>query len=94
MSDDVLPAGRLVKVEVEICLPVAASKSQIEDWLKLHFGSGGMAGDNPLNEHDPEAFTGQVMLTDLRLVGRRVEFGHNSDARGTSYKVRYERTPA
>lgn len=94
-GSELLPAGRLVRVEVEICLPVAATKRQIEDWMKLHFGCGGMSRDNPLGHVDPEPFTGQVLLTDMRQSGRRVEFDRRATENGGSvYRVRYERTPA
>ena len=42
--DEVLPAGRLVKIEFEVRLPVAATLDEIEDWINLQLGCGGMAG--------------------------------------------------
>lgn len=93
--ETLLPAGRLVKVELEICLPVAATKRQVEEWLNLNFGCGGADCDNPLLSQEPEPFTGRLLLTDLRQNGKRVEFGHRqTENGGTTYKVRFERSPA
>src|SRR3546814_4050610 len=62
----VLPEGRLVHVSFEVRLPATATPDQVEDWLNLHMGCGGMDGDNPLMTHAPEPFTGEVVLTDTR----------------------------
>lgn len=92
---DKLPAGRLVRVELEICLPVAATPEQVEDWVTcsaLHMG--GIEMSNPLHHHEVESFNGSVMLTDTGMQGRREEYGHRKEGNSTYYKVRYIRTPA
>ncbi|WP_341702595.1 hypothetical protein [Ferrovibrio sp.] len=91
----VLPAGRLVRVEFEVCLPAAATTDQVEDWLNLHMGCGGMFNDNPLSPHSPEPFTMQMVLTDTKMNGRREEYDHRqTEGGGTTYRVRFVRTPA
>src|SRR3546814_14096602 len=65
----VLPEGRLVHVSFEVRLPATATPDQVEDWLNLHMGCGGMDGDNPLLTHATEPFTGEAVLTDTRSYG-------------------------
>jgi hypothetical protein len=91
---DQLPAGRLIKVEVEIRLPVAATREQIEDWINLHFGVGGMDADNPLIDEEPEPFTHEVQLEDTGINGEVEEYDHRRENGKVYFKRRYTRTKA
>ncbi len=93
-AEYILPKGRLVRVEFEVCLPAAATDSQVEQWLNLHMGCGSMAGNNPLMHKMPVPFEYELLLTDTQMIGRRVEYDHKpTNNGGVSYKVRYVRTP-
>lgn len=90
-----LPAGRLVKVSFEVCLPVAATPDEIEQWVNYSaLNTGCMPVTNPLRSHEAESFNGSVMLTDTGMQGERVEYGHRQEGGATYYNVRYVRTPA
>lgn len=44
-----LPRGRVIAVEFEVALPVAATREQVLEWLAFELGwLGGMQGDSPL----------------------------------------------
>ena len=53
-----LPRGRIVMVTMEVCLPNAATRQDVLEWLALHMGCGTMGADNPLGHFEPEAFRG------------------------------------
>ena len=90
----VIEEGRLIKVEVDIRLPVAATLDDIETWIDYALlQRGGIGPENPLMNHGAEPF-GEPMLTDTLTNGRREEYGHQKTETGTRYKVRYVRTPA
>jgi len=66
---ELLPADSLINVSFQIALPAAASKSDIQDWINLHMGSGGMDNANPLARHEPEAVSEPVLSdTEEKLV--------------------------
>jgi len=88
----VLPEGRLVRVEFEMRLPASATPDEVEQWVLFNLGHGSFPIDHPLSDHQPEPFSGGVMLTDTRMNGRRIEYDHVIEGNTTRYKVRYERT--
>jgi hypothetical protein len=66
MSSDeitVLPKSRLVRVEFELALPVAATYDEVEEWVNLALCIGGSSTDNPLDPFGVEAASAPV-LTD------------------------------
>lgn len=93
MSDNLLPAGRLVKVEFEVRLPVAATQEQVEDWIGLELGCRAMSNGNPLAQESVEVYD-DLMLTDTRMQGHREEFDHRTEGSTIHYKVRNVRTAA
>lgn len=89
-GDEILPKGRLVRIDLEIRLPVSASKKDVDDWIALHFGVGSLRNDSPLSRFQPEPFD-RVMLTDTGLQGRIVETGLRRVDRGVAYTQHRER---
>lgn len=90
-----LEAGRLVKVTMEIRLPVAATEDQVESWLRHELaGLGSCAASNPLLAHDPEVFGDNFSWDDTGIIGHREEFGHVTEGSTTTSQVRYRRERA
>lgn len=51
---EIFPEGSLVKVEILVRLPVAATWDQVKEWLPYSLcNTGGCSTDNPLVNHDP-----------------------------------------
>lgn len=93
-GDDMLPKGRLVRVELEILLPVDAPMQDIDNWIGLQFGVAGLRSGSPLTPHSPEPF-GEVMLTDTGQQGARVETNLRRSADGgIAYSVALRRWAA
>lgn len=94
-TEDCLPEGSLVTVTMEVRIPRAATREQIEEWAEHNIGqTGSISIHNPLYPHEPEAWgSGGVLLTDTGLVGTRHEYGHEAiPGGGRRYNVRYSRT--
>lgn len=74
--DAVLPSGRLVRIEVDVILPAAATRAQVLEWVKFTLGWGSLANDNPLSEHDIDVDDEPVLsdtgVTSDRLIQRNV----------------------
>lgn len=83
--DEILPKGRIVRMELEILLPADAARSDIERWLHLHFGSGSLSSDCALANHDPECL-GEMSLTDTREQGRIETRDLKRDGDGLRYR--------
>ena len=78
-AQDVLPANRILKVEMTFALPAAATKTQIEEWVLHTIGQTGALGvDNPLYEHEPEMLGDDVLLEDTgeRLTSKASDLSH------------------
>ena len=52
---DLLEKSRVVEVSFRLALPATATREQIEEWVTLHLGRGGMDNNNPLGRYDVEA---------------------------------------
>jgi hypothetical protein len=91
-----LAAGTLVKVTMEVQLPVAATEDQVDEWLRYEMhATGSMTADNPLGQYEPEPFGPKdFSWVETGRVGRREEFGHEKTETGTRYRVRYIKEPA
>jgi hypothetical protein len=92
MSDDeLMPAGLLVKVEMTVRIPVAATMDQIEEWLGYTVTqSGGCSTENPLLSEELEEWANTLEIDTDGTVGIREEFDHKDRPDGgRSYKVRY-----
>lgn len=64
MSDELLPAGRRIRVSFDAVLPAAATPDQVLDWMKYATAfTGSMSDNNPLADHEMEAVT-EPELTD------------------------------
>lgn len=90
MSDTtILPEGRLIRIEFECCLPKAATKDQIAEWIKFHMGGGSMANDNPLADLDgPEWWQEPPLLTDTRQNGSVKDYAHTIQPDGSVHYYR------
>jgi hypothetical protein len=97
MDDEMLPAGALIEVTIQIRVPVAASHEHIREWLVYNcLQSGGIGPSNPLYHAEPEGF-GQYPLVFHYggMTGRLEEFDHEDRGDGCKYyKVRYIRERA
>lgn len=77
--DETLPAGRIVRVEAEVILPVAATREEILEWAAFEMGGWGSLGDeNPLSRHSVD-LRNEPTLTDTgyttdRLIVREASF--------------------
>ncbi|MDB5656128.1 MAG: hypothetical protein JWQ94_3741 [Tardiphaga sp.] len=91
MSDELMPAGLLVKVEMTVRIPVAATWEQIEEYVSSEItGGGGVALDNPLLAEGLEEWANTFEIDSDGIVGIREEFDHKDmPDGGRSYKVRY-----
>lgn len=64
MIPDTLPASRVIKLEVHLVLPVAATRDQVDEWVGYEIlQDGSISNDNPLLSCAPQAF-GEHLLTD------------------------------
>lgn len=62
MSNPVLPAGSVVRLEVLFALPVAATQEQILEWVTFEVGNHGSLNlKNPLSHHGLEAFSEPIL---------------------------------
>lgn len=65
-DDAVLPEGAIFTVTIQFRMECAATRSQIEEWVKGELMcSGGIALDNPCLRNGPDAI-GEPQLTDTR----------------------------
>lgn len=60
-NSEILQAGHIVDVHFQVALPVAASKSDILEWVMFNLGFGSMATANPLADHDIETLREPVL---------------------------------
>jgi len=95
--DEEFPSGALITVKLEIRVPIASTRSQINEWLNYNcLQSGGIGLDNPLYNKEPDAFGPRPLAFEYSgMVGRREEFDHENRPDGRYYKVRWirERAP-
>jgi hypothetical protein len=94
MADDQYPEGSLIEVKMTVRLPVGATEEQITEWVEAEVGQcGGVARDNPLSSHGPEAWGPfGVEWEDTGETGREEQFDHKVlGPDHTSYRVRYLR---
>lgn len=86
-----IPAGSIIKIELELRLPVAATREQLDQWLPYGLlQAGGCALDNPLLNEEPEEWRNSFEWTDTGYIGTREEFDHKQEADGSkTYRVRY-----
>lgn len=89
-----LPEGRLIKVEFELRLPIAATKEQVAEWVTFCIGGGSIQGDNPLSDHDLDYWVARPILTDTYLRGREERGPETPIPGGVSYAVRHIREPS
>lgn len=94
MSEVLLPEGAIIKVELEVRLPVAATYSQVDEYLSYEMTqSGGCALDNPLMDSGVDAWTG-VELNFTGKTGHREKYDITDlPDGGTQYRVRKILTP-
>lgn len=60
---DLLPRGRIVRIDGEIILPAAATHNQVMEWVKFNMGWGSIKTSNPLHEYEVE-LNGEPILRD------------------------------
>lgn len=92
---ETLPEGTLIKIAMEVRLPVAATEDQVEEWVHYSVGhTGGCALDNPLVHHDAQAWGsyGAFYWENTNYIGIREEFDSEEHADGSrTYRVRYRK---
>jgi hypothetical protein len=91
-----LPAGALVKVEIEVRVPVPATPGEIEDWLRYCYrDNGSLSQANPLINFEPEPFGNFAFDVEFDdRIGVREEFDSVALPNGgRQYKVRYSKLP-
>lgn len=59
-----LPRGRIVRVTFDMIVPNAATRDDIEEWVRYETGGGSISLDNPLSDHNLEPH-GFPVLQDL-----------------------------
>jgi hypothetical protein len=65
VSDPTLPEGTLLRIEMEVRLPCAATIKQIDDWLEFDVANrGGIDLLNPLAHEDAAAWSFDWSYTD------------------------------
>lgn len=90
MADHMVEEGTILRVTMEVRLPVAATADQISEWLKSEVGQfGGVSISNPLRIEGPQAFGYEVNWDDTGMTGREEEYDRvdHGDGRST-YKTR------
>lgn len=72
-EEKVLEAGRIIDVRFQFALPAAATKKDILDWVAYELEKSSISMENPLFDHDLEAFrepvladTGMILRVDER----------------------------
>lgn len=62
MNGELLPRSRVIRVQLEIVLPVAATREQVLEWVKHEFErSGGIGDDNPLHADEPDVIREPIL---------------------------------
>lgn len=92
MADDyVLPEGALVKVEILVRLPVAATWHQVKEWLPYSLcNTGGCSLDNPLLSHDATYWgSNGFKWREPTHIGTTEEFDHTAE----TFRRRFVTTP-
>lgn len=64
--DMTLPRSRIVRIEIEVAIPEAATREQVEEWVRFETGRGGCEEANPLLDWDMEAISAPI-LTDTHM---------------------------
>ena len=98
MSDrETMPEGLLIKVELTVRLPVAATRDDVKEWLPFALCStGGCSMDNPFVHYDADSWGSDGLKWEsLREIGGWEDFDHATDPDGSAtFRRRYIRTPA
>lgn len=94
----ILPEGTILRIEMELRLPVAATVNEVEEWLRYEMAkSGGCSHANPLLDKEPEEWAHSFEVHETGLVGRVEEFDNAPiEGGGRTYHVRYitEKAPS
>lgn len=94
MSDiiEMRQEGELIKVEMEIRLPAAATPQQVKQWIEYEtHRCGSISNSNPLLHHEMEVFGGELHWDFTGYTGREEKFDERPTERGVTYRVRYVR---
>jgi hypothetical protein len=92
MSD--LVEGELIKVELEIRVPKAATEKQVKEWIHFSLLQNGSIGpENPLYNERCDSWWGPFGMSwkSTGMIGRREEFDRVKTDDGERYRVRYHR---
>lgn len=86
---EVMPLGRIVRVEFSLILPAAATREEVEEWIEYGLGRGGVETGNPLLDHDLEAMSAPTLtdtgattdklqaIENARAEARRAHYAHS-----------------
>lgn len=88
------PAGAILRVTIDVLLPVSATEKEISDWIRFSMcRSGSIENSNPLADEEPEEFGYRSCDWEWDgCVGRVEQFDRQQMPDGsTHYKVRFVR---
>jgi hypothetical protein len=93
MADEIMKAGRILRVTMEVLLPVDATMAQAQEWLEMEVGQFGSIGrNNPLIDQEPEAWRYDMTVEDTGMVGREERSEPVTARNGHTYRnIRYVR---
>ena len=93
MMQERVTEGELVRVSMEVRVPVPASTEDVEEWLRFSLGANGSCkGDNPLLSHCVEPFGSSFDCEFLNETGSEVRTLREEREDGTKvYSVHYKR---